>query len=153
MPTRKQRRRRAKDQRHEWEYVVVDEEGQEVEVKPSELRAKNGHPQPNGTPAKAKSSAAQKGSGKTRARTVRPAKPPSWRRAAIRAVLFAAALYVFTSFVGSSKNGAATGRLLIAVLYGLVAIPFFFLLDRATYNRYLKATGREKEIQPLRRRR
>src|SRR5215213_7177386 len=32
VPTRKQRRRRRKSFRHEYEYVLVDEEGNEVEV-------------------------------------------------------------------------------------------------------------------------
>jgi hypothetical protein len=33
MPSRKQRKRRAKDRRHEWEYVYVDDEtGEEVEA-------------------------------------------------------------------------------------------------------------------------
>ena len=37
MPTRKQRRKRQKDRRHEYEFVYVDEEGQEVEVDPEEV--------------------------------------------------------------------------------------------------------------------
>ncbi|MER3412157.1 MAG: hypothetical protein C4305_07605, partial [Thermoleophilia bacterium] len=32
MATKKQRRRRAKERRHEWEYVLVDEEGREIAV-------------------------------------------------------------------------------------------------------------------------
>ena len=32
MPSRKQRRRRQKDRRHDWEYVYVDDAGQEVEA-------------------------------------------------------------------------------------------------------------------------
>ncbi len=151
MPTRKQRRRRAKDKRHEWEYVVVDEEGQEVEVKPSELRTKPDRADRNGSTARSKSTASKPAN--ARARNIRPAKPPSLRRAATRAILFAAVLFVFTSFVAKGSSNAVSGRLFIAVLYGLVAIPFFYFLDRATYNRYLKATGRESEIQPLRRRR
>jgi hypothetical protein len=43
MPTKKQRRRNQKARRHEYEYVYLDGEGNEVPVDPSELRAeKNG---------------------------------------------------------------------------------------------------------------
>ena len=43
MPTKKQRRRHQKARRHEYEYVYLDDEGNEVPVEPSELRAeKNG---------------------------------------------------------------------------------------------------------------
>ncbi len=38
MPTRKQRARRAKSFRHEYGFVVDDEEGNEVEVDRAELR-------------------------------------------------------------------------------------------------------------------
>ena len=47
MPTRKQRRRNQKARRHEYEYVYLDDEGNEVPVEPSELRAeKNGQRDP-----------------------------------------------------------------------------------------------------------
>ncbi len=39
MPTKKQRRRREKSFRHEYDFVVEDEEGNEVPVDTTELRA------------------------------------------------------------------------------------------------------------------
>ena len=43
MPTKKQRRRNQKARRHEYEYVYLDDEGNEVPADPSELRTeKNG---------------------------------------------------------------------------------------------------------------
>src|SRR5947209_2741204 len=42
VPTRKQRRRQQKARRHEYEYVYVDDEGNEVEVDPAELPQKDG---------------------------------------------------------------------------------------------------------------
>ena len=43
MPTKKQKRRNQKARRHEYEYVYLDDEGNEVPVEPTELRAeKNG---------------------------------------------------------------------------------------------------------------
>ena len=38
MPTRKQRRRRQKEQRHEYEFVTYDDEGQEIPVDSAELK-------------------------------------------------------------------------------------------------------------------
>ena len=37
MPTRKQRRRQAKEKRHEYEFVYVDDEGNELDDVPEEL--------------------------------------------------------------------------------------------------------------------
>src|SRR5207247_7068607 len=72
MPTRKQRRRQQKSRRHEWEYVYVDDEGNEVEVDPEQVSAsKNGKAQPR----ERKSQAAKR----TPARTGRTIEPPSWR--------------------------------------------------------------------------
>ena len=44
MPSKKQRRRREKSLRHEYEYVLLDEEGNEVPVEPTELRKKEERP-------------------------------------------------------------------------------------------------------------
>ncbi len=46
MPSRKQRRRREKLKRHDWEYVQLDEEGNEVPVAPAEVKKaeRNGKP-------------------------------------------------------------------------------------------------------------
>ena len=56
MPTRKQRRRRLKELRHDYEYVYVDEEGREVEVDPAELEQasprRNGKQESKASPAK-----------------------------------------------------------------------------------------------------
>ena len=69
MPSRKQRRRREKSFRHEYDFVAYDEEGNEIEVDPAELR-----------PAKAKAEkpkAQPKGRG---GRALREPPVPSWRR-------------------------------------------------------------------------
>jgi hypothetical protein len=150
MPTRKQRRRRAKDQRHEWEYVVYDDEGREVEVDPAELRKERDQQRDGGKPAR---SSARNGKPTTqprdrKGRPLRPQKPPSWRRAATRAGIFAVALFVFTSFLNQNANWGT--RFAISVAYGLVAIPFFYFMDRATYRRYMRMAGREDELKPPR---
>jgi hypothetical protein len=138
MPTRKQRRRRDKEQRHEYEFVTMDDEGHEVPVDPDELKPKK---EPRD------STAAKKGAQPTdrRGRPLRKVQPPSWRRAATRAVIFVHAHFVFTSLVGKKKP-TVLARVSIAVAYGAIGIPFFYWMDRASYRRYLRATGREDEI-------
>src|SRR5919201_2875078 len=139
MPTRKQRRRRAKEQRHEWEFVALDEEGREIAVDPADLRTKKEKEKSrpattasrNGRPVQARD---------RRGRPLREAKPPSWRRSVQRAVLFAVVLFVITTFL--EKNVHVLTRAAIALAYGAIGIPFFYFLDRATYHRWLRATGR-----------
>src|SRR5256885_1505783 len=86
MPTKKQRRRHQKARRHDYEYVYLDEEGNEVPVDPSELRAeKNG---------RRDSKPRRGGSGKAAGSGRRKIEPPSWRRSARRALLFGPVLVV-----------------------------------------------------------
>jgi hypothetical protein len=40
MPSKKQRRRREKSLRHEYEYVTVDDDGNELPLEPTELKKK-----------------------------------------------------------------------------------------------------------------
>jgi ferric-dicitrate binding protein FerR (iron transport regulator) len=144
MPTRKQRRRRAKEQRHEYEWVIEDEEGHEVQVDPAELR--RAHDRAGSKGSAAVKTASQNGKPAElrdkRGRTIRPAKPPSWRRAVTRAALFAVALFVLTSL---TQHSHVTTRAAIAVAYGIFGVPFFYFLDRTTYRRYLRLVERQQE--------
>src|SRR5207247_7298680 len=81
MPTRKQRRRQQKARRHEWEYVYVDDEGNEVEVDEDEVATTK--PQ-----AKQRTDAVARRNGKAPGQARQPRRvpqPPSWRRAMKRA--------------------------------------------------------------------
>jgi len=132
MPTRKQRRRRQKDLRHDYEYVYVDDTGEEVEVE-SEERAKRS--QRNG---KEPSRAPQKKAAASR-RPVREVQPPSIRRVAKRALIFGPLIFLAFSVINSGQ--ALAGRLLVAAIYTLFFIPFMYLMDRAMYRAYLRRSG------------
>ncbi len=124
MPSRKQRRRREKLKRHEWEFVELDEEGNERPLEPAALKKaeRNGKPAP------------------TRARRpVREVKPPSWKRAAKRALIFVPFLYIFLS-IGKNPPSIPT-RLGISILYAAVFIPMFFFVDRLAYRAYMRRLG------------
>jgi hypothetical protein len=140
MPTRKQRRRQQKSRRHEWEYVYVDEEGQEVEVDPDELKpAKKEEPKAkqqvdrrNGRPA----------DGNRRPR--RTPQPPSWRRAAKRAALLGALFVVVFAFGLGGKHNNPFTAVLIGVIYAVAFVPLQYFIDKVTYRAYLKRQSASK---------
>jgi len=133
MPTRKQRRRRQKDRRHEYEYVYVDEEGHEVEV--DEPATTDGNPTKNvKAPAKGASKAKPR-SGKA----LREPPEPSWSRAVKRAVPWQIGIFVLVVFLFHSQS--LVGRVLTALLYGVLFIPMMYLTDRMVRNRWLKQQG------------
>src|SRR5690348_13090952 len=100
MPTRKQRRRREKNFRHEYETVVLDADGTEHPVDEDELRSEREER------AKAKQSKAQPAKGTTSrgGRAMREVQPPSWHRAIRRGGLMGAVILVFVVFVLANKS-------------------------------------------------
>jgi hypothetical protein len=135
MPTRKQRRREAKQKRHEYEFVYVDDEGNEIDPPPEELEAaeRSQEDRRNG-----KAVATKPAKGKTQqrgGRTVRVPQPPSWQRASRRALLLGAVVFVL--FYSTNRGGNKLyGSLGLAVLYTALFIPFTYWIDRFAYRRY-----------------
>jgi hypothetical protein len=123
MPSKKQRRRREKIKRHEWEYVQLDGDGNEVQVEPAQVKKAAA----NGKPAATR----------TR-RPLREVKPPSWNRSIKRAALFVPLLYLFLSVF---QHVAALEAVGISVLYAGVFIPMFFYVDRMAYRTYQRRLG------------
>jgi hypothetical protein len=132
MPSRKQRRRRQKELRHEYEYVYVDGEGREVEVAEPERPAKQEQKERrrNGKQAPGKRKAPA---------SVRKVDPPSWRRVARRAALFAP--LIFVAFTVINGKQAIEIRVLLTLFYTAFFIPFMYLMDRAMYRAYLRRIG------------
>ena len=128
MPSRKQRRRRAKERRHEWEDVWVDDEGNEVEPPPEgEIQSRNG--KRTTAPAKQRQS--------TGGRVVQP---PSWGRVGKRALIFAPLMFLTVSFLSSDLS------LLQKVLNTLFLLgfflPFSYAMDVLMYRMYTRRSGR-----------
>jgi hypothetical protein len=147
MPTRKQRRRAQKERRHEYETVWVDEEGNELEEPPEELAAKPD--KRDGAKPKPDAKTTQQRGG----RSVRVPPPPSWQRAAKRAVIIGALIFVFIYIVGA-KNGSHSpaSALLLAVIYTALFIPFQFILDRFTYNRWQRRADAQRASRAAKKR-
>jgi hypothetical protein len=132
MATRKQRRRRAKGQRHEYEVVYLDDEGNEVEVEPEQLspakrEARRDRPPGKATPKR-----------KTGSRIGRSIDPPSWRRSARRTLIVAPIFFAFLLIVGQEPGTA----FVVAALYSLLFVPFSYGIDTITYRMQLKRLAR-----------
>ena len=129
MPTKKQKRRNQKARRHEYEYVYLDDQGNEVPVDPSELRTeKNGQresrPRKDGSGAKQTSGRATGGRKKI--------EPPSWRRSIRRALLFGPILIV--AMVLLNHGQPLVQQLFPAVFLILFFVPFSYFTDSLAYR-------------------
>jgi hypothetical protein len=133
MPTRKQRRRREKTFRHEYGFVTYDEEGNEVELEGSDLRAKKE------APAKAKERPSDpKRRGSTR-RAGRDPEPPSWRRSLRRGALWSPATVALSLIV--LNHAALPLRVLIGIVYAGAFVPLTYWMDGLVYRRHLKRSS------------
>jgi hypothetical protein len=147
MPSRKQRRRRQKSLRHEWEYVEVDPEtGEERTVAPAELKPERPERKER-APAQARGGKPggrqqQRGAGSRRTGRRAP-QPPSWQRVWKRTALFAPLMALFIYWTqSSSKGGVSVASIVLntAILIAFFA-PFSYLVDTMTYRIYTKRTA------------
>jgi|SRR5581483_4656974 cytochrome c-type biogenesis protein CcmH/NrfG len=128
MPSRKQRRRREKTFRHEYDLVTYDEEGNEVSVDRSELR-----------PAKEKQEKPkQTGRG---GRSLREPPVPSWRRSLRRGTLWGGVMFVVVVFF--FKGQSLPARLAIGLLYAAAFVPLTYWIDRLAYRNYERRSGKK----------
>jgi hypothetical protein len=132
MPTRKQRRRRDKTFRHEYETVLIDSDGSEVPV--SELRTRD-EPKERER-AKGKSAAKPATTGRGRSRPLREVPPPSWQRSVRRGGLWGLAMLVVVLIF--FKNTSLPVRVAWGVFYALAFIPLTYFVDRTAYRTYLR---------------
>lgn len=147
MPTRKQRRRTQKERRHEYETVWVDAEGNELEEPPEDLPATPEKRESAREKPKAKATQ-QRGS-----RTIRVPPPPSWQRAAKRALIIGAVIFVFIYLVGSRSSGHSfASALLLSVIYTALFIPFQYALDRFAHNRWQRRAEQQGQKPSARKR-
>lgn len=133
MPSRKQRRRREKTFRHDYGFVTYDEDGNEVEVDPSEIREKK--------PDKAKPAQAKKG-GRGAKRPLREPPLPSWRRSVRRGGLWGGVMLLVVVFFFNSMPLAS--RIFLGLLYAAAFIPLTYMIDRMAYRNYQRRIGKPK---------
>jgi hypothetical protein len=126
MPSRKQRRRRAKERRHEWEEVWVDDEGNEVEPPPDEDA-----PSRNG----------KRASAPARRAGTRVVQPPSWRRVGKRALIFAPLMFLTVSLLSSELS--VTQRIINTFFLLAFFLPFSYAMDALMYRMSTRRGGRQ----------
>ena len=146
MSSRKQRRRREKTFRHEYETVLLDEEGNEVPLDPEELRAEREAKQLERAQANAgrgKRKQKQQPARGARKRPLREPPLPSWRRAVRRGGTMGALMLLAFLFV--LKSGPLPQRIGIGVFYGLAFIPLTYWIDRTAYRTYQRRLAKAAE--------
>jgi hypothetical protein len=119
MATRKQRRRRAKEQRHD--YVWVDDEGNEVDAPAgTEKPAPRGERGPRRDP-----------------------QAPSWNRTLKRGAIFAPIMFgtIFLLSPDLPLVTKVTQTLLIVAIF----IPFSYFLDRLFYRSFQRRAARREQ--------
>jgi hypothetical protein len=121
MATKKQRRRRAKEQRHD--YVWVDDEGNELD--PEDVPDDK-------TPGPAR-----------QARGQRQAQAPSWRRTLKRALIFAPIM--FGTVLLLSPQLSTTTKITQTLLIVAIFVPFSYFVDRFLYRSFLRREARGQQ--------
>jgi hypothetical protein len=119
MPTRKQRRRRMKEQRHE--YVWEDGEGNELEPEEVPTRKASSQSQPS--------------------RGGRGVQPPSWNRTLKRGAIFAPIMFLVVMLL--SKDLSLASQLVQAGIIVAIFIPFSYFLDSIFWRSYKKRQERQ----------
>jgi hypothetical protein len=133
MPSRKQKRREAKSKRHEYEFVYVDDDGNEVDEVPEELLSPK--ERRNGAKAASAKKPAQRPQARG-SRSGRTPQPPSWKRSLKRAAILGAVVFVFFSFFGGKGNAKYAVALQLTAMYTLLFVPFTYAIDRFAYKRW-----------------
>jgi hypothetical protein len=137
--TQKQRRRRAKEKRHDYELVEIDSEGNETVLRASELRAESPSKSPASKSSKKPSSA--RASGTSRMRGV--PQPPSWRRVAKRSALFAP-IFLATVLLLSGDRLSFAGAVMNTIFLLAFFMPVSYFMDRLVWRSYEKRLERSK---------
>jgi hypothetical protein len=133
--TKKQRRRREKGQRHEYELVEIDSEGNETVLTASELKVAE-------PPGRVKAGSSKTTTGKAKGgRGWKAAQPPSWARVAKRGLIFAPLFLATVLLLGGGKITLA-GGIVQTVLLMAVFVPFSYFMDMLLWRSYQKRLAR-----------
>jgi hypothetical protein len=139
--TQKQRRRRAKEKRHEYDLVEIDSEGNETVLSATELKASSGANAPAPKRAAAKSRATARTSSKRPPRG--SPQPPSWPRVAKRSALFAP-IFLATVLLVSGNRLSFAGAVVNTIFLLAFFIPVSYFMDRLVWRSHEKRQQRSK---------
>ncbi|MBA2614879.1 MAG: hypothetical protein H0U90_03740 [Actinobacteria bacterium] len=134
MPSRKQRRRREKLGRHEYEYVVETEEGEVPVERLRDLERSDGDGRP-GRRAGAEPQLVD--------RRGRPIQKPSLRKVLRRGLIFGPLLFLFV-YLAYGDDLTIEQAVLQALLLIVFFIPFSYLVDAMVYRMMVRRAERER---------
>jgi len=135
MATQKQRKRRAKEKRHDYDLVFIDEDGVEQPVeRPEDPRKPTGQ----GAKGSSKGSSSKSSSKPARSsRSTRAAQPPSWNKVLKRGAIFAPIFLATVILLGGDKMTYKAAVVQTILLIG-VFIPFSYFMDRVVWRQAQK---------------
>ena len=125
--TKRQRRRREKLHRHEYDLVEVDESGRERTIASSDTKQNGSAPR----------------QGKLVDHRGRVVPEPSWSRTFKRGLIFAPILAVLIFAMG--RNISTPAKILNIIVLLLFFLPATYLMDRVLYNRVLKRQQQQRK--------
>ncbi len=131
MANQKQRRRRAKEKRHEYDLVEIDEEGNETVLSASELESSS--------PRAAKPGRADQSAKPSR----KGPQPPSWQKVTKRGLMFAPIFLATVLLLGGGKLNFVGAVIQTILLLG-VFVPFSYLMDRLVWRSHEKRLAKAK---------
>jgi len=131
MPSRKQRRKREKLQRHEYEYVIETEDGEEILERPPEVEAT----EKNGKPRKAVAGPVD--------RHGKPIAKPSFRRVLRRTAIFGPLIAIFIYI--TAKDLSPAGLVLNVLLLLAFFMPLSYVVDTVVYRMLWRRYEKSRE--------
>ncbi len=134
MTNQKQRRRRAKENRHDYDLVYMDEDGVEQPVERDDGPRKPPRRLGRKTTATKSQKTQPADKGGRRGRVVQP---PSWRKVLKRGAIFAPIFFATVWLLGGGKMTFAGALVQTALLIG-VFIPFSYFMDRVVWRQQQK---------------
>lgn len=138
MASRKQRRKRQKLQRHEYEYVLETEEGEEIPLEnPREVE-----------PATARNGKAAKEPTGPLDRRGRPVSKPSLQRVLRRTAIFAPLIAVF--ILVTADGITVAGLLFNVALLLAFFMPFSYMVDLFVYRMLMRRHEKERAAKRAR---
>jgi len=137
MATQKQRKRRAKEKRHDYDLVYIDEDGVEQPIERAEEPRKPTGRGSKGTVSKSSASKQPARSG----RAAKVAQPPSWNKVLKRGAIFAPIFLATVMLLGGNKM-TFRAAVVQTVLLIAVFIPFSYFMDRVVWRQQQKRLAR-----------
>jgi hypothetical protein len=128
MANQKQRRRRAKEKRHQYDLVEIDGEGNETVLSATDVKSE--------APERTKKPASRGSEPSASSRRGAP-KPPTWGRVLKRAAIFAPIFLATVLLLGGDRitfPGAALQTLFLLAIF----VPFSYLMDRLVWRSHEK---------------